>query len=37
MWPYTQSEHDLATEQGSIGIIVTVVLVVAIVILAVVA
>lgn len=37
MMPYTQREHDLATEQGGVGIIVTVVLVVAIAILAVVA
>lgn len=35
--PYTQAEHDLATEQGGIGAVVTVVLVVAIIVLAVVA
>jgi len=37
MWPYTQAEHDLATEQGGIGMAVTVVLIVAILVLAVVA
>jgi len=37
MMPYTQADHDRATELGGVGIIVTVVLVVAIVILAVVA
>lgn len=37
MWPYTQAEHDLATELGGIGMVVTVVLVVAILVLAVVA
>lgn len=28
MWPYTQAEHDLATEQGGIGAVVTVALIV---------
>ena len=37
MMPYSQADHDRATEVGGIGIIVTVALVVAIVILAVVA
>lgn len=34
---YTQSDHDRATELGGVGMVVTVILVVAIVILAVVA
>lgn len=37
MMPYTQSDHDRATELGGVGMVVTVILVVAIVILAVVA
>ena len=37
MWPYTQSDHDRATELGGIGMVVTVVLIVAILVLAVVA
>lgn len=37
MWPYTQAEHDLATEQGGIGAVAAVALVVAILVLAVVA
>lgn len=35
--PYSQADHDRAVELGSIGIIVTVVLIVAILVLAVVA
>ena len=35
--PYSQSDHDRATEVGGIGMVVTVVLVVAILVLAVVA
>ena len=35
--PYSQSDHDRATELGGVGMVVTVILVVAIVILAVVA
>lgn len=37
MWPYTQSDHDYATEVGGVGMVVTVILVVAILVLAVVA
>jgi len=37
MMPYSQSDHDRATELGGVGMVVTVILVVAIVILAVVA
>ena len=37
MMPYTQADHDRATELGGVGIIVTVVLVAAILVLAVVA
>ena len=37
MMPYSQADHDYATELGGVGCVVTVVLVVAIVILAVVA
>lgn len=37
MWPYTQSDHDRAVELGGIGCVVTVILVVAILVLAVVA
>ena len=37
MMPYSQADHDRATEVGGIGIIVTVILVVAIIVLAVVA
>lgn len=37
MMPYSQSDHDRAAELGGIGIIVTVVLVVAILVLVVVA
>lgn len=37
MMPYSQSDHDRATEVGGIGMVVTVILIVAILVLAVVA
>ena len=37
MWPYTQADHDRAVELGGVGMVVTVILVVAIIVLAVVA
>lgn len=37
MMPYSQADHDYATELGGVGMVVTVVLIVAILVLAVVA
>lgn len=37
MTPYSQADHDYATEVGGVGMVVTVILVVAILVLAVVA